>query len=674
MSALSKLSTLKQLGPVLTRQNILALQTNYVHRRAVFYLINHTCRYYPVRSFETSAQTDAQGNKPASPGSSATSTATTGPNPTLPQQQQLQPKDPKESKEPLLKRIKHEINHYVNGTKLLGYEIKVSTKLLIKFAQGYELTRREHNQLKRTMGDVFRLVPFSAFVIIPFAELLLPVALKIFPNLLPSTYESGKDKHLKRMKLMEIRRKTSEIIHETLEESSLLSYNSIESAEKKKAFLKFFQKVYTARQMATSGETAGETNTTDDKIVTFTHSEIQNIAKMFKNDTVLDNLSRSQLIAMSKFMSLRPFGTDNMLRQQIRFLLKGIMNDDKVIFYEGVDSLSQEELYQACVSRGMKSYGLTTEELKDNMKIWLQLRLKDRIPSVLMILSSTVTYGGLEDSSKWMQDMHMRVVGNSNSDGNGNGNNQYERMLDLYYNGILHVLSTIPDPVYNIAKLDVSASAPESSTPSSSSKVETKSETESKAAAELKPEPAKALEAEVAPQTVVSTAAAPATIKVKVDSMGTARVGPTVTDSRVQQTVTTTTVHSAETATATKQQPVEKEKETKETAVTEEEKEKEGEEEEAILEESKIDENAFKLKALKEQEELIKKEKEEEAMRTKLAEMPVSDIISLDKDDTPTVLAKAEAEAEAALRAAEEEQERAKEQATEAGPKDKEKH
>ena len=95
--------------------------------------------------------------------------------------------------------------------------------------------------------------------------------------------------------------------------------------------------------MAASGETAGETNATDDKIVTFTHSEIQNIAKMFKNDTVLDNLSRSQLIAMSKFMSLIPFGTDNMLRQQIRFLLKGIMNDDKVIFYEGVDSLSQEE-------------------------------------------------------------------------------------------------------------------------------------------------------------------------------------------------------------------------------------------------------------------------------------------------------------------------------------------
>ena len=35
-----------------------------------------------------------------------------------------------------------------------------------------------------------RLVPFAFFLIVPFMELLLPVALKLFPNMLPSTYES----------------------------------------------------------------------------------------------------------------------------------------------------------------------------------------------------------------------------------------------------------------------------------------------------------------------------------------------------------------------------------------------------------------------------------------------------------------------------------------------------
>lgn len=35
-----------------------------------------------------------------------------------------------------------------------------------------------------------RLVPFAVFIVIPFMELLLPIALKLFPNMLPSTYES----------------------------------------------------------------------------------------------------------------------------------------------------------------------------------------------------------------------------------------------------------------------------------------------------------------------------------------------------------------------------------------------------------------------------------------------------------------------------------------------------
>ena len=42
----------------------------------------------------------------------------------------------------------------------------------------------------RTVSDLFRLVPFSVFIIVPFMELLLPVALKLFPGMLPSTFTS----------------------------------------------------------------------------------------------------------------------------------------------------------------------------------------------------------------------------------------------------------------------------------------------------------------------------------------------------------------------------------------------------------------------------------------------------------------------------------------------------
>lgn len=44
-------------------------------------------------------------------------------------------------------------------------------------------------QLRRTTTDLLRLIPFSVFVIVPFMELLLPVAIKLFPNMLPSTFE-----------------------------------------------------------------------------------------------------------------------------------------------------------------------------------------------------------------------------------------------------------------------------------------------------------------------------------------------------------------------------------------------------------------------------------------------------------------------------------------------------
>ena len=37
--------------------------------------------------------------------------------------------------------------------------------------------------------DIFRLVPFAIFIIVPFMEFLLPIALKFFPNMLPSTFQ-----------------------------------------------------------------------------------------------------------------------------------------------------------------------------------------------------------------------------------------------------------------------------------------------------------------------------------------------------------------------------------------------------------------------------------------------------------------------------------------------------
>lgn len=300
-------------------------------------------------------------------------------------------------------KISKELKHYWHGTKLLGYEIKLSTKLLAKMLSGYELTRREYNQLKTTTSDILRLIPFSVFVIVPFAELLLPITLKFFPNLLPSTYESEADKKKKVKVLSQTRKKASHFIRQTMQESGLQPPKVDD--DKKKLFTNFY--------------------ITLNKGLKPSHEDLIKIARCFKNDQVLDNLSRPQLMAMAKYMGLTPYGSDEILRYQIRSKLVKIIRDDRAIDYEGVGSLTIPELRTACASRGIKISDASPAKLRDDLNIWLDLRLRRKIPSALLILSSTFTYGDHADD------------------------------LDSYYDALLAVLSSIPDELYNVTKLEM---------------------------------------------------------------------------------------------------------------------------------------------------------------------------------------------------------------------------
>lgn len=101
---------------------------------------------------------------------------------------------PTETREAWIKlrdMAKDEAHHYWVGTKLLWADIVTARKLLNKTLEGSSLTRRERKQMLRTVSDLFRLIPFSMFVLVPFMEFALPLALRLFPNMLPSTYQDS---------------------------------------------------------------------------------------------------------------------------------------------------------------------------------------------------------------------------------------------------------------------------------------------------------------------------------------------------------------------------------------------------------------------------------------------------------------------------------------------------
>ncbi|EPE10083.1 mitochondrial distribution and morphology protein 38 [Ophiostoma piceae UAMH 11346] len=310
----------------------------------------------------TNASSSSSSNVPATAGSGAGAAGL-----------ELEAKNAKKDEKKLTmgQKIKKEAQHYWDGTKLLATEVKISTRLAVKMAAGYELTRRENRQLQRTVQDLGRLVPFSMFVIVPFAELLLPIALRLFPNLLPSTYEGQSTREKKTSMLRATRREVSDFLRQTLKETGLpIQASTTQRVE----FTNFFRKV----------RSTGEKPTAEDVI---------KVCKIFKDDVTLDNLSRPQLVSMCRYLNLNTFGTDMMLRYQIRHRMRQIKRDDRAISYEGVDSLLVGELQTACASRGIKSYGVSPARLREDLQTWLDLRLKEGVPSTLLVLSNAYMYG-----------------------------------------------------------------------------------------------------------------------------------------------------------------------------------------------------------------------------------------------------------------------------------------
>ncbi|KAG2381760.1 hypothetical protein C9374_006144 [Naegleria lovaniensis] len=266
-----------------------------------------------------------------------------------------------------------EFKHYVAGSKLLVSDIKYAFSLTTKVLRGNALSRRERNQLLRTVSDIFRLVPFVIIVAVPFMEFTLPILLKLFPNMLPSQFEDGLKKKEKLLKEVKAKVELAKFLQDTVElmVQDLRASESVETVEQSEELHNFIQKIRN-----------GESCSNDD-IVKF--------AKLFKDEITLDHMSRAQLVAMCKYMGITPYGSDAILRYRLRSKLRRIKADDRLIYWEGVNSLSTEELMYACKERGMK-IGVSKKELQKQLREWIELSFDKNIPSSLLIISRAFVF------------------------------------------------------------------------------------------------------------------------------------------------------------------------------------------------------------------------------------------------------------------------------------------
>ncbi|XP_020584619.1 LETM1 and EF-hand domain-containing protein 1, mitochondrial-like [Phalaenopsis equestris] len=267
------------------------------------------------------------------------------------------------------------MQHYWLGCKLLWADIRISSRLLLKLAGGKSLSRRERKQLTRTTADIFRLVPFAVFIVVPFMEFLLPVFLKLFPNMLPSTFQDKMKEQEALKRNLNARIAYAKFLQGTVKEmaNEVQRTRSGEVKQTAEDLDEFLNKVRTGARVS--------------------NEEILNFAKLFNDELTLDNISRPRLINMCKYMGITTIGTDKYLRFMLRKKLQQIKEDDKLIQAEGVESLSEDELRQACRERGHLGL-LSKEEMRQQLRDWLDLSLNHSVPSSLLILSRAFTVSG----------------------------------------------------------------------------------------------------------------------------------------------------------------------------------------------------------------------------------------------------------------------------------------
>ncbi|XP_069474034.1 LETM1 domain-containing protein LETM2, mitochondrial [Ambystoma mexicanum] len=281
--------------------------------------------------------------------------------------QQSSTKEAAPAKKSILQKIVAELKYYYNGFHILWNDTQVAGRMVWRLLHGQVLSRRERRRLMRTCADLFRLLPFTVFIIVPFMEFLLPVFLKLFPEMLPSTFETESKKEEKMKKKLGAKLLLAKFLQETI--SEMARRNKAETGGAMTGqFSSYVQQVrHTGEQPITQ--------------------DIVRFSKLFEHELALEHLERSQLVALCKLLELQPIGTNNLLRFQLMMKLRSIKADDEMIFKEGVDALSVSELQAVSRARGMRSLGLTEEQLREQIKQWLDLHLKENVPPSLLLLS-----------------------------------------------------------------------------------------------------------------------------------------------------------------------------------------------------------------------------------------------------------------------------------------------
>jgi len=270
----------------------------------------------------------------------------------------------------------HSWHWFKNGSILFRKNFAISKGLLSKKLKGDELTFRESQLLVKTSADVLKLIPFSFFIIVPFAELLLPVVLKFWPQMLPSTFDAKKlfgqpNAATERSKRLLAKQEMLKFFSEISIRQDMDALSK-KAAEDKARVLEEFKKLLAKPRQAGQPLPSVE--------------ELQKISSLFQSELKLENMPMKHLEAICYIIGLEPYPFRSHVILQLKRYMGQIKREDRNISWEGIDFLSKEELIEANRRRGMPHEdNRDVAVLKQQLRSWIQLSSNRAVPMPVLL-------------------------------------------------------------------------------------------------------------------------------------------------------------------------------------------------------------------------------------------------------------------------------------------------
>jgi LETM1 and EF-hand domain-containing protein 1 len=250
---------------------------------------------------------------------------------------------------------------------------------------------QEAIKVRQVKTDVIKFIPFSFFIIVPGAEILLPPFLMVFPNSVPSQFMSEQQRAQKFEEIKQRRIKAGQYLVQQLPTFLSSLEKDAQIPEKDIPAIRNLKK--------------------DLKKPKLLPTDLLQYKPIFKRYLDFRLFNVKQLQKMAYFMSLEPvtglntvnnilkicklhipidypgiqFFTRAILVRELNMYFSRIRKEDESLSFDLLDSFSQEEIQSICFKRGIEIEKNELKHMVQDLKLWLSISNQRNVPHSLLL-------------------------------------------------------------------------------------------------------------------------------------------------------------------------------------------------------------------------------------------------------------------------------------------------